>query len=62
MNTLAIVLAILASIYLMVYAFGTLKIELLGFIGFGFALFWLVMIWEALGNDLEFIRRLKGDE
>lgn len=57
MNTLATVLAVLASVRLMVYAFGTLEIELLGLIGFGFAAFWLVMVPAALGDDDEVLSR-----
>ena len=60
MNTLATSVAFIASIYLIVYAFGTLEIEILGFVGFGFAAFWLVMLWPAMANDLEVMRKWRG--
>ena len=50
----------MASIYLIVYAFGTLEIELIGFLGYGFAAFWLVMMFPAMANDFAVMRHIFG--
>lgn len=60
MNTLAHAIGSIAAIYLIVYAFGTLGIEILGFLGFGFAAFFLVMMWPALWDDLHVLNQWRG--